>query len=297
MEEFEFVSENESGGDGDVKYLALQDRFLTRKRLHFHRKTFVCLLSGCFAVIFLIALIVLAFTFCAPNPESKKIIAESTSTEGSITENVSETTSLSSIQTETIQMTTTMTSTVTTQVITTTLTTTTTTTTTEIPFIKKMILATNISVKYLKSNGMHSIYQRFYSIGTSSKDLSFLLNQSCSRSDSILCVGGGKVQDDHTAEIFIDLISCGNCSLIAEITPINRPNLVNGAYWYFTAGLSFGFSPIYKITQNNYDTFNSTRDEKRLSWKIDAPIGRGGGRLGTLKLENSKKYYKYIFTN
>ena len=49
------------------------------------------------------------------------------------------------------------------------------------------------------------------------------------------------------------LVSCGSCLDILTTTELNKPRLVNGAWWYFTPATSFGFAPISSIRQYNYD--------------------------------------------
>ena len=162
-----------------------------------------------------------------------------------------------------------------------------------------MSLARNVSMAYLKQNGMYQIDTRYYSAKITSLELtSFLTGHVCDK-NTIICVGGGRVQENFNrpTDTFIDLISCGECDSISKKTVINQPNLVNGAYWYFTPGFSFGFATDSRISQIQFrfDVVNMTKDDRRLSWIIDGP--NGGGRLGQQKLENTKKFYKYILSN
>jgi hypothetical protein len=157
-----------------------------------------------------------------------------------------------------------------------------------------MSMARNVSMSYLKKNGMFPLYQSYYSAKISSLEISSFL--TCEK-NAIVCVGGGSVKESPDGEIFLDLVSCGDCNSISQKTEINKPKLINGAYWYFTPGFSFGWASESRISQEKFkfDVANMTKDEQRLSWILDGL--NGGGRLGTLKLENSKKYFKYILCN
>ena len=158
---------------------------------------------------------------------------------------------------------------------------------------KGMSMAQNVSLNELKENGMIMLYKRFYSAIISSEELRSIKKNYCEK-DTILCVGGGDSNFIVNGKIFINLISCGNCQMILSQTKLNSPQLVNDAYWYFTPGYSFGFAPTPTILQKKFDMYNMILDELRLSWNIDY---FGGGRLGTMKLEMSKQYFKYIFSN
>jgi hypothetical protein len=52
------------------------------------------------------------------------------------------------------------------------------------------------------------------------------------------------------------LVSCGSCLDILIITELNKPRLVNGVWWYFTPGISFGFAPFSNIRQYDADVFD-----------------------------------------
>ena len=106
--------------------------------------------------------------------------------------------------------------------------------------------------------------------------------------DSILCAGGGAVNSDN-----LDVVSCGNCYSILTPTVQNSPVFVGSAYWYMTSGYSFGFSPIYLVSQHTADTYNLS-DPLRLSWHLNT--NSGGWRLGTINsLDASTNYKKYLF--
>ena len=84
------------------------------------------------------------------------------------------------------------------------------------------------------------------------------------------------------------LVSCGSCLDILTTTELNKPRLVNGAWWYFTPGKSFGFAPSSSITQSSADIFDcdaslSCKDSNRLSWHLDI---RTGWRIGNIHLSN-----------
>ncbi|CAF0865388.1 unnamed protein product [Brachionus calyciflorus] len=162
---------------------------------------------------------------------------------------------------------------------------TTTTITTTVAFNYNSVLTTKYSISYLINNGFQKVYDQFYSHRTMSSDLTTA--RSYCNSNSILCAGGGLVDSD-----ILELVACGNCFQILTETLIDAPNRVGSAYWYMTTGKSFGFSPIFTITQNTADTHDYS-DPLRLSWHFDQ--NAGGWRLGTLtSLDNNIQYKKYI---
>ena len=69
------------------------------------------------------------------------------------------------------------------------------------------------------------------------------------------------------------LVSCGSCLDILTTTELNKPRLVNGAWWYFKPAPSFGFAPSSSIRQLSVDIFDcdsswNCNDSKRLSWYL-----------------------------
>ena len=112
---------------------------------------------------------------------------------------------------------------------------------------------------------------------------------------SIICLGGAAVGSNTLL-----LVSCANCkTLLSSYTDLDKPRLINKAYWYFTLSKSIGFSPSSFISQYNcdvYDHFNNLPlDPLRLCWHLDGG-GYGGWRLGSIiKLNNDTNYLKLIF--
>jgi hypothetical protein len=152
----------------------------------------------------------------------------------------------------------------------------------------------NISIKELLDQGFKNVFNTTYSTETISNDL-INIESLCTK-DSVLCVGGSDTADN------LLLVSCGNCLNILTPTTINNPNLINGAYWYFTDKKSFGFSPIFSIAQNFVDIYDcpyfprNCKDSKRLSWSLTGY--HGGWRLGILNDDEKSipfNYQKMIF--
>jgi hypothetical protein len=124
-----------------------------------------------------------------------------------------------------------------------------------------------------------------YSVSTATSDLNDV--KSLCNSNSIICVGGA----DSNNKLL--LVSCGLCLNILTATTKNQPILVNGAWWYFTSSLSFGFAPNSNIRQDPYcDNYDSS-DQKRLSWEITGSCGRLG-TLNTAEKTIPSSYRKII---
>ena len=143
---------------------------------------------------------------------------------------------------------------------------------------QKYILKSNILINELLNQGFKTVYDQLYSHVTTNEEL-YDIKSKCN-TESIICVGGS---DDVNNLL---LVSCGSCLDILTITDRFVPKLINGAYWYFTPDISFGFSPNSKIDQNYYDCYdcpncndnsNICTDSNRLSWKLS---GYTGFRLG-----------------
>jgi len=90
------------------------------------------------------------------------------------------------------------------------------------------------------------------------------------------------------------VVACGNCLSVSSSTIINTPVFDTSAWFYLTAGFSFGFSNSSIIKQNPDSDSQDTNDGLRVSWVIDKIVG--GRRLGTItNLQNSDQYYKMMF--
>jgi len=140
-------------------------------------------------------------------------------------------------------------------------------------------LGSNIKMNELLNQGFQTVYDKSYTETTKMKDELENVKSKCNK-DSIICVGGA---DSLTNTLL--LVSCGSCWDILTITKKDQPRLVNGAWWYFTPGISFGFAPNSNILQDgNADFYDKYTDPKRLGWHLDEGVGC---RLGTLTHNNS----------
>jgi len=155
-----------------------------------------------------------------------------------------------------------------------------TTTTTTISTKKSHIvysLASNMQINELLNQGFETVYDQLYSHGITNQEL-YDIKSKCNN-ESIICVGGS----DGLNTLL--LVSCGSCLDILTTTELNTTRLVNGVWWYFTPGKSFGFAPSSNIRQSSADIFDcdsggyNCNDSKRLSWHLH---GSGGWRLGLL---------------
>jgi hypothetical protein len=139
---------------------------------------------------------------------------------------------------------------------------------------------------------MNRIYKDFYSKKLPTAVLNNIRENICN-AKKIICVAGGSTANDR-----LDLVACANCFAVFNETELNKPRFLNKAWWYYTKGKSFGFSPIEKINLKAMD-MEEEQGEFRLSWHIDAKTG--GGRLGKIfigeKYKNKDDYLKYIFVN
>jgi hypothetical protein len=142
---------------------------------------------------------------------------------------------------------------------------------------QKYVLAYNIQMNELLNQGFKTVYNQLYSHVTTETILLNIKSQ-CNR-DSIICVGGAYSNNNTLL-----LVSCGSCLDILTTTPLIQPRLVNGAWWYFTPGRSFGFAPNSNIFQGSADHIDcgnaphtNCKDSNRLSWHLN---DMGGYRLG-----------------
>jgi len=135
------------------------------------------------------------------------------------------------------------------------------------------------------SQGYTKVYDTLYSQLTTLTELNNILS-ICSV-NSILCAGGAAVGSDN----FL-LVSCGKCQSILMPTPRDSPVFNNGAYWYLTNGLSFGFSNVYTIIQGNCDNYDYSNNLK-LCWNMGCSVSCTY-RLGKLYNDgsaNSQSFY------
>jgi len=149
----------------------------------------------------------------------------------------------------------------------------------KIIYFQNYILASNIEINDLLNQGFKIVYDQFYSHNTTYSEL-LAVKLQCN-SNSIICVGGADTGSSNT----LLLVSCGSCLDILTNTTANQPRFVNGAWWYFTNGLSFGFAPNSNIKQSYADVFDCDSnnmnciDSKRLSYQLH---GGAGWRIGNI---------------
>ena len=152
-----------------------------------------------------------------------------------------------------------------------------------IPCFQPSILQ-NIEISKLTKSGFKLVYNEDYSHHTTKSELFSIL--STFGEDKLLCVGGMGTGSEN-----IELCAFGLTKNVISQTTRNQPNKHGSVYWYLTDGVSFGFSPVYKISQCNVD-LEDTSDKKRLSWYI---TGSGGWRVGDVTdLWSSTSWKKII---
>jgi hypothetical protein len=125
--------------------------------------------------------------------------------------------------------------------------TTTTSTTSNNNFnIQNYVLAFNIQMNEFLNQGFKTVYDQFYSHATT-ETLLLNIKSKCNQ-DSIICVGGADSSNNTLL-----LVSCGSCLDILTITTENQLRFVNGVWWYFKPGKSFGFATNSNIKQLDVD--------------------------------------------
>jgi len=146
----------------------------------------------------------------------------------------------------------------------------------------------NVSEQTLLSNGWTLFYEQTYGtpIGQSTTAIRpsgqyVILSAKAVGSSNILLAAAAP-----TAQVFTE-------------TVINTPQLLNGAYWYYTLVTtvptegSIGFAPTNIINQDSADFL--TTGEQRLSWHLIASLG--GYRIGNnTSLNYSSDYLKQVWT-
>ena len=145
----------------------------------------------------------------------------------------------------------------------------------------------NVSEQTLRNNGWTLFYEQTYgtAIGNTTTPIRpsgqyVILSGKAVGSSNILLAAAAP-----TAQVFTE-------------TVINTPQLLNGAYWYYTLNViggnrgSIGFAPTAAITQHEADT---RAGAERLSWHLIAGIG--GHRIGDdTSLNHSSAYLKQVWT-
>jgi hypothetical protein len=105
--------------------------------------------------------------------------------------------------------------------------------------------ASNIQMNELFTKEFKLVYDQLYSHSTTTEELNTVKSQ-CNQ-DSIICGGADSLK------ITLVLVSCGSClDILTNNT--NQTRLVNGAWWYFKPGESFGFAPNSNIEINNWES-------------------------------------------
>ena len=144
------------------------------------------------------------------------------------------------------------------------------------------------NVDFSIMQGTQVVYNKTYDYHSVSSDISNIRNGLCSAS-SILCAG---CYADGNPNILVS-VGCGYCFDVTKVTPSNTPNYYNGVYWYFTGSLSFGYSDVATIFQNQADVTDAS-DASKVSWHMD--ISYGGWRCGSYTMLNyANDFYKVIF--
>ena len=146
---------------------------------------------------------------------------------------------------------------------------------------------TNVPLSTYTAMGYTAVYEVTYATITVTSDLATVYN-GCTAA-SMICVGGY----DSLAPATLISVACGNCqSILGSQTTKNSPLLVDGIYWYYLVGSSFGYSPSSLINQDIADRQDTVCDQ-RLSWHLNSL--HGGWRIGGITLLNfDTRYYKLI---
>jgi hypothetical protein len=137
----------------------------------------------------------------------------------------------------------------------------------------------NVSEQTLRNNGWTLHYEQTYGtpIGQSTTAI---------RPSGKYVILSGKAVGSAT----ILLAAAAPTAQVFTETVINTPQLLNGAYWYYTLSTTFpnqgsiGFAPTNSINQNSADYGNWT-DPLRLSWHLVE--GTGGYRLGDINRDTN----------
>ena len=137
----------------------------------------------------------------------------------------------------------------------------------------------------LLNQGFKTVYDQLYSHASTYNEL-YNIKTQCNQ-NSLICVGGADSNNN------LLLVSCGSCLDILTTTPKNQTRLVNGAWWYFTPGISFGFAPDFNINQEPYCDKYDRSNTKRLSWELAGACGRLGS-LNTVANTIPSTYRKII---
>jgi hypothetical protein len=132
----------------------------------------------------------------------------------------------------------------------------------------------NVSEQTLIDNGWTLFYEQTYSTANSSTGSEFR------PSERFMIVTGKSI-----GSTTLTTVAAAPTNSVFTSTTINTPQLLNGTYWYYTPGDSFGYSPTDVINQAPADitgcdgpTDSCASDPSRLSWHLTGTLG--GFRLG-----------------
>ena len=150
----------------------------------------------------------------------------------------------------------------------------------------------------LIDNGWTLFYEATYSTANSSTGSEFR------PSGSFVIVTGKSVGSN-----ILNTVAAAPTAQVFTETELDTPQLLNGTYWYYTPGESFGYSPTNVVFQVSADTTGCdselgnanacASDPSRLSWHITEEDG--GFRLGNAGWINSdvaggNLYLKQVWT-
>ena len=134
--------------------------------------------------------------------------------------------------------------------------------------------------------GYNIVYQVTYGTSSSTSDINNV--RSGCTANSNLCVACYLGSDPN----LLRTVACGNCYTLTTQTSYDSPQYTNGAYFYFSSSLSFGFSENNQIYQNWADVLHQEADT-RISWHLDHDIG--GWRCGSqVWLNTDSSFYKLL---
>jgi hypothetical protein len=153
----------------------------------------------------------------------------------------------------------------------------------------------NISERTLRDNGWKLFYEQTYSTLISS------LGSELIPSGRFIIVTGKSIGSN-----MLTTVAAAPTNSVFTETDTNTPQLLNGTYWYYTPGTSFGYSPTNVINQASADitgcnlvTDSCASDPSRLSWHLGGVVG--GFRLGTAgwineNISGGDLYLKQVWT-
>ena len=131
----------------------------------------------------------------------------------------------------------------------------------------------NVPEQTLRDNGWELFYEQTYSTVNSSTGSEFMPN------GRFIIVTGKSIGSN-----MLTTVAAAPTNSVFTPTLRDVPQLINGTYWYYTPGRSFGYSPTDVILQEAADItgcdlflITCESDPSRLSWHL---IPDGGFRLG-----------------